>query len=318
MQQHVTIVMYHYIRDFARTRYPGIKGLDIKEFHGQLDFLQNEYTIITIEDLIGAHRTQSALPDNAALLTFDDGYAEHYELVFPELYKRKIQGCFFPPVDPVVSHKLLDVNRVHFILASSKNCTALCAFINQEIETYRQAFKLDTIASYEQKWKKPNRFDDAETIYVKRMLQTALPEALRNKVAAKLFAEYVTLDEEAFASELYISKAQAELMQSCGMYFGSHGKSHYWLNQVSRETQENEIAKSLDFLREIGSPVNDFWVMCYPFGGWNESLLDILRQYKCTLGLTTEVATADLAHHDILTLPRLDTNDLPKASVKAG
>jgi hypothetical protein len=29
----LTIVMYHYVRDLARTRYPGIKGRDLSSFH---------------------------------------------------------------------------------------------------------------------------------------------------------------------------------------------------------------------------------------------------------------------------------------------
>ena len=54
--------------------------------------------------------------------------------------------------------------------------------------------------------------------------------------------------------------------------------------------------------------------MCYPYGGYDESLLSILKERNCTVGLTIEVGIADLAKNDPLTLPRLDTNDLPKDS----
>lgn len=81
---------------------------------------------------------------------------------------------------------------------------------------------------------------------------------------------------------------------------------------MSTETQIHEVDASLEFLRDIGSPVDDFWVMCYPFGGWNDELLDVLKSRQCTLGLTTEVATADLSKKSPLTLPRYDTNDFPQ------
>jgi hypothetical protein len=42
---------------------------------------------------------------------------------------------------------------------------------------------LKTPAEYRANWAKANRFDNAETIYVKRMLQVALPEAVRNAIA---------------------------------------------------------------------------------------------------------------------------------------
>lgn len=311
MTRDLNIVMYHYIRDFARTRYPGIKGLDLAEFRYQLDYLQQNYDIVTIQDVIGAQRSGDALSPKAALLTFDDGYAEHYDLAFPILFDRGLQGCFFPPVEPVRDAVMLDVNRVHFILAACDDPARLGAAIDAAIVASGRA-DLETVAAYRAQWAKPNRFDDAQTIYVKRMLQTALPEDLRHQIARALFAEYVSTDEAAFASELYITPEQAKLMQASGMYFGSHGFSHYWLDRIPRETQVSEVTKALDFLRAIGSPVDDFWVMCYPFGGWSPGLLEVLRDYGCDLGLTTEVATANLDTHAPLTLPRYDTNDFPK------
>ncbi|PTN02944.1 polysaccharide deacetylase [Rhodovulum imhoffii] len=313
MQSSLTIVMYHYVRDFARTRYPGIRGLDFAGFRRQLDYLQSHYRIVRVEDVVAAVREGHALPPDAALLTFDDGYAEHYNLVFPELYERGLQGCFYPPVAPIRDGVLLDVNRVHFILAATlENPAQVSERIDAAIEAADPALGLQPVAAYRADWAHPNRFDDAETIYIKRMLQTVLPEDMRNRVAQDLFAQFVTADEPAFASELYISTQQARLMQSCGMAFGSHGASHYWLNRIPRAVQETEIDTSLDFLREIGAPIEDHWVMCYPFGGWNEELLDVLRSRKCTLGLTTEVATADLSRNDPLLLPRFDTNDFPR------
>lgn len=313
MPRNLSIVMYHYIRDFARTRFPGIKGLDLAEFRYQLDYLQQNYTVVTMQDVVDALRSGDALPSNAALLTFDDGYAEHYDLAFPILFDRGLQGCFFPPVQPIRDGVMLDVNRLHFILASCLDPSKVGAGVDASInESSRD--DLGDVQSYREKWAKPNRFDDAETIYVKRMLQTALPEDFRNQIAKKLFAEYVSGDEASFANELYITPEQAKVMQGSGMYFGSHGFSHYWLNRIPREVQVNEVDKALNFLRSIGSPVDDFWAMCYPFGGWSEGLLDVLREKNCTLGLTTEVAKANLDSHEKLTLPRYDTNDFPKKS----
>lgn len=314
MSRDLTIVMYHYIRDFARTRFPGIKGLELSEFRGQLEYLQSNYEIVTIKDVVDAKRSGEDLPQKAALLTFDDGYAEHYQLVFPILFDRGLEGSFFPPVEPIAHAKMLDVNRVHFILASCEDASVLGARIDETVRAEQTRLGLSSVDSYRQQWAHPNRFDTAEVIYVKRMLQTALPEALRNQIARALFAEFVSSDEAAFASELYITPEQVKVMQASGMYFGSHGFSHYWLNQIDRPTQEREVALALDFLREVGSPVDDFWVMCYPFGGWNESLLEVLRDTGCALGLTTEVATANLDRHDALTLPRYDTNDFPKSA----
>jgi hypothetical protein len=49
----------------------------------------------------------------------------------------------------------------------------------------------------------------------------------------------------------------------------------------------------------------------YPYGGFNDSLLEVLRARDCRLGFSVEPRIADLAIDDRLTLPRIDTNDLP-------
>ena len=312
MAQPLTIVMYHYVRDLVRTRYPNIHGLDVAGFRRQLDHLESQHTIVRMEDVIEATNDRGELPPNAALLTFDDGYAEHFDIVFPILHERGLQGSFFPPVAPVRDGTLLDVNRVHFILASADSPALLAAAIDEEITVAGSLPELKSVDEYRSDWAHPNRFDDAETIYVKRLLQTALPPEFRAQVASRLFDRFVTVDEAAFASELYLSDDQARLMVRCGMYFGSHGVSHQWLNRVDHDTLLAEIDGSLDFLGAIGMPIDEHWVMCYPFGGWDQSMLAILEQRGCSIGLTTEVATAMIGTDHRLALPRYDTNDFPQ------
>jgi peptidoglycan/xylan/chitin deacetylase (PgdA/CDA1 family) len=97
-----------------------------------------------------------------------------------------------------------------------------------------------------------------------------------------------------------------------GMTVGSHGHGHYWMNTLPPPEQAREIDASLAFLASLGVPARD-WVMCYPYGGYNDSLIDLVRQRGCAVGLAVTVGIADLATDNPLTLPRLDTNDLPKA-----
>ena len=79
----LSIVMYHYVRDLKNSRYPNIKGLDVKLFREQLKYIQNHYKVIRMEDLISAFENNTKLPKNSILLTFDDGYKDHFDFVFP-------------------------------------------------------------------------------------------------------------------------------------------------------------------------------------------------------------------------------------------
>jgi peptidoglycan/xylan/chitin deacetylase (PgdA/CDA1 family) len=94
------------------------------------------------------------------------------------------------------------------------------------------------------------------------------------------------------------------------MHIGSHGYSHAWLNHLSSKAQAAEIDRSLQFLQSLGIGEND-WSMCYPYGGFDDSLLQVLHARQCGLGFTAEARIANLDLDDRLTLPRLDTNDLP-------
>ena len=305
----LTIVMYHYVRDLERTRFPNIKGRRTAEFRSQLEYLRRHYYLVTMEEVVHAERTGDPLPKNAALMTFDDGYLEHFTTCFPILFDAGIQGSFFPPVAPVVRSELLDVNRVHFLLAVA-DPAQLAQNIDENVRRYANEYSLPSPEIYWADWAKASRFDIADVVYVKRMLQVALPEVLRNKIAKDLFSRYVSEDEASFASELYATEDQFRVMQSSGMYVGAHGDSHYWLNSVNHDVQADEIEGSLGFLRRVGSPIEDYWVMCYPYGAWDAPLLETLEEYNCTLGFTTEPRVARLGEENPLLLPRLDTNDL--------
>ena len=108
-----------------------------------------------------------------------------------------------------------------------------------------------------------------------------------------------------------MSKQEVIQLVNEGMYVGSHGTHHYWLNQVSRKEQLLDIQKSLEFLEDIGSSTKD-WIMCYPYGAYNNTTLSITKKLGAILGITTEVRKANLALDNQYALPRFDTNDFPQ------
>jgi peptidoglycan/xylan/chitin deacetylase (PgdA/CDA1 family) len=311
----LTVVMYHYVRDLKHSRYPSIKGLDIELFKEQTDYLQKHYNFVTVEQIVEAYDGGENLPPRAVLLTFDDAYIDHFVNVFPVLYDKKIQGAFFPPVKAVTEHTVLDVNKIHFILASVKNIDDLLSGIKSLLSKYREEYSLETYEYYFNKLVVTDRFDTAEVIFVKRLLQVELEETLRNRITNDLFHKFVSSDEGAFSRELYMNEDQIRCMSKCGMHIGSHGYDHYWLASLSKEKQETEVKKSVDFLKNINDGNN--WTICYPYGNYNDDTIALLKQYGCKLGFTTIVDLAEVNpknDSERFKIPRLDTNDLPKDS----
>ncbi len=308
----LTIAMYHYVRDLERSRFPGIRGRRISEFKAQLDHIAANYHVVTAQQVMGAVQRIEPLPPNAMWLTFDDGYVDHYLNVLPLLLERDWQGAFFPPSRAVADGELLDVNKIHFLLASAGSAGLIVEAIRAFVAEHRGRGETKTFGEYWSEYAHASRYDSADVIFVKRVLQHALPAELRRELTDTLFARFVTSDQRSFAAELYLSPDQLKAMIRLGQYVGSHGARHEWLNNLNPVQQAQDVDESLAFLKALGAPV-DKWVMCYPYGQYNATLLELLRLRGCVCGLTTRVAIADVPTDRCLELPRLDTNDIPAA-----
>jgi len=314
--QKVTIVMYHYVRELQGSRYPNIRGLDYRLFREQIDFLRINYKIIRMQDLIGAASGGNALPENAALLTFDDGYIDHYTYVFPLLDELGIQGSFFMPCISLKHEGLLDVNKIHLMLASTE-ITKLYGALLGRLDHYRgQEFSYPENADLVKEYAVPYYYDDAETGFVKRLLQTVLPLRLRAAITGDLFGEFVSgaVSERAIAKEMYCSAEQARLMKRHGMYIGVHGYGHEWLGNIDAGDAVKDIQLAVGELESMGLIDSGAWAMNYPYGSWNNDVVNFLRGAGCSLGFTTKSAVAAPGFHDRLRLPRIDTNEFPPKS----
>ena len=308
----LSVVMYHYVRPIQESAYPGIKGLELSMFEEQLAFFQKQFRVITMEQVMDAIEGKCSLPERAMLLTFDDGYMDHYQYVFPLLQQYHMQGSFFVPSSLPQNHTVLDVNKIHFILACADIDTVLDK-LYAILDTYRErGWEMEPNAVLFAKLAKPNRWDPKEVIFVKRLLQSYLEEDVRGEIVNTLFSEIVQVPEADFSRQLYVSKEQIIEMRKAGMYFGLHGERHYWLNQLPEDKMKQDIQNSLQYFRDVMDPA--YLAMNYPYGGYNAQVLAYVKEIGCKVGFSVEARHVDLQKDDPLLLPRLDTNDFPPKS----
>lgn len=303
------VIMYHYVRRLRESRYPGIKGLELQHFKDQLAFLrQNEFEFVTVNDVVHGR----ALSSKSALLTFDDGYIDHYMNVFPILEQHGIQGVFSMPGKIIREKKILDVNKIHFILASL-DIQAVKKLLLQKLDFYRGAeFSFPSNEELYEKLAAANRFDNKDTVFVKRVLQVELPETLRNRICDELFRDIVTERESAFVDELYMNMDQIRTMKRHGMSFAIHGYDHYWMNRLSESALRKDLNQALDVFDGVINPYK--WINCYPYGSCNEDVIRISKEHGAVSGLTTRATIYHPERDNIFEIPRLDTNDFPPKS----
>ena len=307
----LTIVTYHYVRDLKNSRFPEIKGLDLDLFREQILYLRKHYHIITMEEVIHSIDNQAKIPKKSVLLTFDDAHSDHYVNVFPVLDKYQLQGSFFPPSKAVTEHTVLDVNKIHFILASAQNKSDIVSDIKNLLKVYKKEYQLQDFDYYHKKLARDYGYDTAEVIFIKRLLQVELREELRIKIIDTLFEKYVGMSESSFSRELYMNEEQLMHMLRSGQHIGNHGYNHYWWNSLTKEELGEELDLSLAFLDKIGVDMKN-WTACYPYGSYDDQSIEMLQERGCKLAVTTKVDIATTNESTRFVMPRLDTNEIPK------
>ena len=304
------IVMYHYVRPILNSQYPEIRGLEIDGFLRQINFFKKKFHILTVTEFIDSLTNHGTIGKNSLLLTFDDGLRDHFLHVFPILKKNGLQGLFFVPSKPIVDKTILDVHKIHFILAKT-DAKLILKEINNRIDEEKNKYGLASSEEYYSRLAKSNRFDSAETIFIKRILHRELPLELREAIVDELFRKYVTEDIDSFWKELYLSKDEIDEMSEAGMYFGSHGHSHEWYTRISKTQLKNELWKSFNFCSEINLTENRL-IFCYPYGNYDQKVVEGVRDIGYIASLTTRKGDAILNPENAFELQRYDTNDFPQ------
>jgi len=103
VQAQVPILMYHYVSELPPNADYLRRDLTLspEKFKTQLQYLADEgYHTITLTDLYLHLKQGYPLPEKPVALTFDDGYRDAYEVVFPLLLDYGFTGTFFVLATP--------------------------------------------------------------------------------------------------------------------------------------------------------------------------------------------------------------------------
>ncbi len=105
---HAPILCYHSVHPV----YDGpIDPLSPVRFEEHLHFLKSAYTPIALEQLVMSLRTGAPLPPNPVVLTFDDGYRDNYEVVFPLLRKHRVPATIYLVSDFIAGRITMSEDR---------------------------------------------------------------------------------------------------------------------------------------------------------------------------------------------------------------
>jgi peptidoglycan/xylan/chitin deacetylase (PgdA/CDA1 family) len=310
-------IMYHYVRE-SSGNYPFFRYLHIDDFRRQLDYFQNDEGFLTKAEFLKGFST-GQVPDKGYVLTFDDGFVDHYRYVLPEFAARGLWGIFYVATLPYQSGRLLDVHRVHHLLGMHDAPTLLKATLDivsedMLVDSHVEEFHRYTYVTHRE-------VDDATTEF-KRILNYFIGVDNRTLVLDELMKKFSPIPECELIWEIYMTPDQLIEMQNAGMLIGSHTVEHSVMSKLSVKKQAQEIQESFGTLEAIlgAKPTRTF---CYPHGGFHTFTSDtekLLEDADCQFSFNVEarrISVSDVRER-AQALPRFNCNQFPYGVASKG
>jgi len=218
-----------------------VKNVD--EFINDLNFLLKHYIPISINDLYENIYNDKAIPSNAFLLTFDDGFREIYNIVAPILKNKGIPATFFLSTDFIDNKSLFYRCKINLILDRIKNSRYLTSTSEDKIKNVlieNNAFNENIIKS------------------IRRI-------GYHNK---ELLGEVSKILNYNFISYLnkyqpYLTSKQIKKLLDDGFSIGAHSCDHPPYHLLSLSEQIKQTRESINVLRNKFGITHNFFA--FPF-----------------------------------------------------
>ena len=300
------VVMYHYVRDLPRTRYPRIKGILLDEFRQQIAWLASHYEMATLEVALEFLRGTYRPARDLCIFTFDDGLKEHFADVVPILLEYKIQGLFGVITSCIEDHIVAPVHMNHFLMAEMNFDAYQSVFMQRLQETEPDALASAYVDRATAQKSYP--LDTREVATFKFLFNFSLDANVRDKIVEDLFEEYIG-DQESFASKLYMSWDEIRQIQRAGMLVAGHTHWHRPLSTLTDEELNRDLCISRSLLDENLEP-QKLWPFSYPYGkknSYSDEAMRLLQQLGFTCAFNTENG-ANTSMTPVFELNRIDCN----------
>ena len=306
--------MYHYVREY-NSNLPYLRYLHVENFKKQLEYFKANYNIFSLQELIEVVQGNRRIADNDLILTFDDAFIDHYNYVYPILERNNWVGIFYVPTVINQSNEILNVHKVHHLLAK-KHPQNLLSRALELIENYMldpmsssqigdSAYQSHDSGRYEKDFKK--------------LINYQLLQKYQTYIIELLFKE---IFPEGIKSRLYLNRNEICEMHSAGMIIGSHGVRHLIMSRLEETEQRDELKESFATLSDI-IPSFTLKTFCYPFGHkntYNDITIRLLNKENCVFSFCVE--GRDITHEDWVNhrqeLARYDCNAFPFGKATIG
>lgn len=280
----LTILHYHQVLESVDPMRPDV--FDAAEFAVHMSVLADAFNVIPLAE--GVHMLgEGRLPSRAVAISFDDGYADNYEVALPVIRHYGLTATFF------VASGYLDGG---------------CMFNDLVIEACRHAPSGNWSTGLEGVGDLPVDDTGSRLAARDRLLAALkyLPPQQREYEAVRLLADAGGRRPD----RLMMSSEQLLQLSRAGMDIGAHTRTHPILAEIDASAAEAEIIRGRDELATITGRTPALFA--YPNGkpeiDFIERDVSLARRLGFEAAVTTEWGSAAPAS-DLFRLPRLASWD---------
>jgi peptidoglycan/xylan/chitin deacetylase (PgdA/CDA1 family) len=116
------ILMYHSVMENPADQYDLLGGIvhSRSVFREQMELLARHYRPVSLDQIKDFVGVAGEFPERAVAVTFDDGYADNYEIAAPILNEAGVPATFYLIVDSVAKAKLPWPARLRYVFRTTK------------------------------------------------------------------------------------------------------------------------------------------------------------------------------------------------------
>lgn len=231
-QPGLTILCYHRLGqpDPSGNADPSLYSAAPAAFSWQLAFLQRYFQVLSFEEVSARSRSGKALPPNTALLTFDDGYRDNFDLAYPLLREKGLSAAIYLITGMIGTQKHMWWDETAGLLSAAPlEEVSLPGLGRTSLKTSRE--RAQALKNLRRAWK-------------------TLPPAQREASLDRL--RQMLGDPAGYPAEReYMDWDEVAAMRQAGNCFGAHTHTHPILTQVSLQTAEEEILRSQQAIEDV-------------------------------------------------------------------
>ena len=223
-------------------------------FRAQVEWLRRRFRILSLPELAGWLESGSRGRDPAALLTFDDGYRDNFEVAVPILHECDVPATFFLPTAFLEAPRLPWWDHVAYVITQTQS-RRLVLERSPDGGASPIAIDLETMPR-----------SAAILVVIRAFLDETIADGPWFLDQLAMRAE-VAVDSPSLARELFTNWDQVRQLTARApgvLTIGSHGHSHQKLAGLDGQSQRRELIESKRILEaRLDCAVT---AMAYPYG----------------------------------------------------